>query len=495
MRNWLAPLISLVVFAGLLFLVLWGPEPREETLEEDPDQERVIDVALVEVSRAVIDVGEERLVLYPLDSGEEESLWRIAEPLEVPVDQMKVRSLLRNVSQLRPFRTITDAPESLAEFGLDQPSGRASLEMKDGSTNTLLLGNPSPVQEGQSPRYYGMVEGKESVFLLSAYLVEALSWGVEDLRRREIMMLPGTEDIQGITITQSHEVTTIRRGEERPGRLPADWELETPFRVPAQDQKVRDLLGGLHTLKVEEYVEDWPQDISAYGLDQPSMRISVLSRKEGQLSEQALLVGLMADSQAHTLYVMREDEPFVYKVKTGELVTLPLDAYDLARGRPLQGATSQATLEIRWESPEHRGQLRRTNRDGVFTRSQWDLSLNGLTSQITGDNRLEDLLGLLRGLEAVNILPLEEETDLAGFGLLDPPGPQDTMLWVTLADRPVASRPDEPLEEKEALLAIGTSVEGSRYLYFLLDDYPAVFMVDQRQVEAILEKLAELAED
>ena len=495
MRRWLAPLISMAVFAALLALVLWVPEGEEEVPQAEEEPDLLIDAEVADVERVMIDMGPERLVLVqdPDPSGGD-ALWRLAEPLEVPVSQSQVRSLVANLVRLKPLRVVAEEAENLAEFGLDEPTGRVSIRMRDGTAHTVLIGDEPPVQEGQSIRHYATLEGTATVVILPSYLTDGLKWEVGDIRRKEVVALEDVDSVRGITVAQAHEVTDLEPAPERPGELPVDWQVVAPFHFPASTDKVMELLRGLRALRVEEFVEDYPADLAPYGLEEPGFKVTLRVETAGGVREKTLLGGNLADSEAQTMYVMTGDEPFVYKIKTGSLAALPLDGFSLARLRPFRDATSQMAMEIAWEIPGSEGRLRRTNREAVFTQSEWNLVSGGRETDFSGDEDLQDLLEKIRSLEGQNLLDLSEHVDPGEYGFEAGPDQPYARVQITVSDRPVGTRLDDPLEEYSATLLVGAPLEGTRSRYLLLEGYGAALVVEDPLVEAILEGLQALPE-
>ena len=72
--------------------------------------------------------------------------------------------MLESLAFLQPSRQITGTL-SLADYGLESPAITATIELADGVTHTLRLGDMNPTQSG----YYVQVDDQQPVFLIPTY--------------------------------------------------------------------------------------------------------------------------------------------------------------------------------------------------------------------------------------------------------------------------------------------------------------------------------------
>lgn len=93
-----------------------------------------------EVERLTVDRSEGRLVLQRAADG-----WRVVEPYEADADPRKVEELLDELEAIRRGVPVTTAGEN-EEYGLGaDPVATVTVILEGGSTQTLVVGDPAPV--------------------------------------------------------------------------------------------------------------------------------------------------------------------------------------------------------------------------------------------------------------------------------------------------------------------------------------------------------------
>ena len=92
--------------------------------------------------------------------------WKLSPEPVFPVDSAKIKNIERSFTGMTANRTIEEHPESLAAYGLDKPSARATAYLKDGEELTFLLGNKTPTGNN----YYLMKEGDPAVYAAPSYV-------------------------------------------------------------------------------------------------------------------------------------------------------------------------------------------------------------------------------------------------------------------------------------------------------------------------------------
>ncbi len=491
MRNWLVPALAVVAFGVLLILVVVVPSPSPEIpIAGDDKSAPVLDLSLPEVARLTIDVGEERLVIGPAESpsGDGEVVWELLEPTRVPADQTRARTLIRGISQLYPVRIVQESPGDLEQFGLLEPWGSVVLDTVDGGSHTLFIGDPSPVSEGEQKLHYARLESGEAVFLLGASLMSTLRWGFHDLRLK--VVFTASSDPGTVVIRQGDQSLKITRAAPDPGRIPTQWMLVKPYYVPASEMRVQDLLGAIRGLKVDDLVDDRPDDLQLYGLDHPVMEIEMVPQSLSTEKGEILLVGRAADPQGDTVYVMKEGEPFVYTMRTGDLASLPLDPLALARTRLLEPVTHQVILALSFTSSDTQIEIERTNREPLMSRSEWQVSGQD-ELELSDGEQVAGILNLLRDLRAVSIVALTAGGDIHDYRLESP----EIEIRATVFDRALGVGADDPRDVLETSLAIGASLEAAdEYRYVVLDDFPAAYLVPAADILAIREAMLQVLE-
>lgn len=97
--------------------------------------------------------------------------WQDATGADRPLEQSSMDALATVCANWTAKRVVNDHPESLAEYGLDEPVLRIQLTLRDGSSVTLLIGDYSEAGEGD----YLSVSGSDTVYLVAASARSAIT--------------------------------------------------------------------------------------------------------------------------------------------------------------------------------------------------------------------------------------------------------------------------------------------------------------------------------
>lgn len=89
-----------------------------------------------------------------------EGTWTLESDADFVVAQDVVQTLLDAYADLTASQMVVDNQDSLADYGLDEPTATGVLTLSDGTAVTLSLGDTVPVNGG----YYGMVDSSVGVY-------------------------------------------------------------------------------------------------------------------------------------------------------------------------------------------------------------------------------------------------------------------------------------------------------------------------------------------
>lgn len=153
-------LIICLLCIGAYFLV--KHLDLSETEETAPEAAVVTDFSSEEV-RSLSVTGD-----HTLNFVKEEDTWHNADDREVNLDQTKISALINNINHITTD-TVVEAPENLAEYGLDNPVRTITAGLENGSSVILYVGNANDI----TGDYYIRMEGNGQVYAVSSYIVTA----------------------------------------------------------------------------------------------------------------------------------------------------------------------------------------------------------------------------------------------------------------------------------------------------------------------------------
>ncbi|HET9869141.1 MAG TPA: DUF4340 domain-containing protein, partial [bacterium] len=221
------------------------------------------------------------------------------------------------------------APAHLADYGLDHPGVQAQFKFKDGSAQTLLVGDKDIT--GNS--VYAKFSGRPEVYLVPDYVVQNLVKTVDDLRDHSLI---DTDLVQAGSLRVTADGRTIRVRKAKDN----SWDLTAPVSAKADPSKVRDVLTSLNDLRVDRFETDHPSDLKIYGLASPSAVVEVGAAQAGA-PDQTLLFGRQK-LKTEDVFAKLAGSPTVFLVPQSFVKSLDLKPSDFRDKSLLQFDASQA---------------------------------------------------------------------------------------------------------------------------------------------------------
>jgi Domain of unknown function (DUF4340) len=177
---------AMVALFAVLAGAVWWLELRSPAAvaSTTPGQAPVFDLKADDVSRVeVVDAGKTAAVERTGDG------WRLVAPATDEADASRIDSAVGQVAKLSATRKLEDASD-LASYGLSSPTSRLLLNMKDGSSQELLIGSKTPDQAS----YYVKRADSPAIFVTATFaLGDLMRWPTDPPRPRPTpAALPGT---------------------------------------------------------------------------------------------------------------------------------------------------------------------------------------------------------------------------------------------------------------------------------------------------------------
>lgn len=161
-------LIILILLATVLIIAyfLLVNNNKEKAAEENTIEDTIIlsSVKIEDVIRIDYNNGA-GTTSYEKKDGK----WQNKEDIKEEIDQTTIDGKLNEIGEIKALRLVTEEPENLGEFGLDNPSVTINAALKDGSSVSIMLGSAVPGDSG----YYACLTGEEKVYVVNASLYQA----------------------------------------------------------------------------------------------------------------------------------------------------------------------------------------------------------------------------------------------------------------------------------------------------------------------------------
>jgi len=176
----------------------------------------------------------------PLTLEKKGDQWQITTPNSLPADQDAVAALTSAVSPLNSDRLIDEHPQSLASFGLDNPTAEVDFTTKDGKTQKLLFGSDTP----SGSDTYANVDGNPKVYTVASTNKAPFDKSVNDLRDKRLLTL-NSDKITSVTLTPKGAPIEFNKNSG------GDWQITKPKPIRADGPAVDDLVGKLRDAKMD----------------------------------------------------------------------------------------------------------------------------------------------------------------------------------------------------------------------------------------------------
>lgn len=242
-------------------------------------------------------VGEESAVVV-LERADGESPWTQLEPVHVAANQAAVDALVTEIQTARG-RAHVDAPESLADYGLEPPRQRITVvDNEEGYPQTFYFGDVN-TDEDQGGVYVRK-EGDASVFLMDGHILTLFPRTTNSFRERRILTrMKSPVQLERIAGEDSYALSLGEDGA---------WVMTDP---PLDDTDPFFVSQFISALKTIEGTRFYPGAPAEYGLDTPEATFRI--QLEGAQEPVEIRIGPAADVEGH-YYVLTD---------AGEVASVP----------------------------------------------------------------------------------------------------------------------------------------------------------------------------
>jgi len=446
--SWRRILVLLVLVAGL-GTYLWVYEVPKA--HEEGKKAKLLGVDKDAITGIDLVFPDREIELKKGDQG-----WRLVKPVDAPADDAVVKGVVNTLADAEVQRTLDEAPQDPAAFGLDKPSPLVKLSVKSGA-------EPPPIAIGKNTaiggKSYVRKDDEPKVYLTTSSLQYGLNKQAKDLRDKQLVTFQD-DDVQRVDITSGGQTTTLaRKGKDT-------WVVE-PGDQPADPTEVRSYLSTLRSTRATDFPDDAPADLGKYGLGQPRLTVTVATGKDGAETQTLLLGGEGTQGTQKLVYAERANQPTVYGVGDWTPRSLGKQANDFRDKTVLAFEQSRVGRIVIERKDGGAGATLARAGDNAWTVEGGE----GKKPKETAISRFVDDLHDLRGAS----IAAEPAADLAPYGL-DAPD-----LRITLTDKDgqaIGAILGAKRDTKYYVMKAGgqTVYEARDYMYTRLDKRPGDFV-------------------
>ncbi len=245
-----------------------------------------------------------RLVLVKQDAN-----WLIKSPVEGLAEEAEVTSLVNEISSAKASGFVSEAPESLAKYGLDKPKIVLSAQLKSGGERTLSIGSKT------EDRYFAKSSERSQVFKVESSLYTKLNAKLFDLRDKRVVKLD-KEELTRLQVKNPNGTLVAEKDKD------SKWITKEP--ADKKDKEVQSwrIFDPLETNKATEIMERASTSIVAK-LRKPAVEVR-LTRKDGKTTTVMISI-----ADGDSAYVRVDGRAEVFKVSKQLLEGLSFKVSDV----------------------------------------------------------------------------------------------------------------------------------------------------------------------
>src|SRR5262249_10922185 len=205
-------------------------------------------------------------------------------------------------------------------YGLDKPAVTATLTLADAkkALRVLRIGKESTDKKDQ---YFARVD-EGPVFLIRKNTLETVQKDALASRTLPLWDVPA-ERIREVQVKKGEGGFTLKRDGSA-------WKITEPFAAPAVDNQVRTMVAELSDPRREKYVAHQADDPKNYGLDQPALRLTLLTDdKEAKSKSYTLEIGKPVEKDGKARYARLEGDKAVFTIGDKLVQSVDRTALDL----------------------------------------------------------------------------------------------------------------------------------------------------------------------
>lgn len=309
-KGLIGALLILVVLLGVYFLL--KSMNLEEEQEEETTTETVFEVQEEEISALTVETEGNTYSF-----AQKEETWTYTDQENFPLDTDLLETKIGAITSVISTRIIEN-PESVEDYGVEDPAVRITITTTDDKTQTLEIGNENSAVSG----CYLTVNGEtDKIYLVDAQLKSDFQFDIKDLAEQESIPSITGSTVKKVTIEREDGIQTL--GEDSGSETGWLYTEKDGTQTAAGSSQVQEYLSQFSSLSWSGFESADPEDLETYGLNQP-VKVTVdyeetetVEDEESEeettetVEKQAVLL-LGSQNEEGDYYAKMQDHQYVY---------------------------------------------------------------------------------------------------------------------------------------------------------------------------------------
>lgn len=303
-KSWklLGGLILLVILIVVYYGVSKMADEDSETESETTEEIAVLDMDTTTITSFSFISGDDTLTFV-----KENDLWSYAADPDFPVLQTSIESMIANLATVTAVNELTDI-DDLAEYGLEEPSQVISITTEDGSTTTLTIGDLNV----STSNYYVYLSDQTTVYTIATTIPTAFAIELYDLADVASFPTVDTSTLYYASIEQ--EDSKIEMIDDSGEGTIAVWKIKKNDgdAKAADSASISTLFENISSFAFDSCVEYNAEDLSKYGLDQPTATITMKYTVEYEETSDETTQTDTSETETEAATITVEEEVVLY---------------------------------------------------------------------------------------------------------------------------------------------------------------------------------------
>jgi hypothetical protein len=393
MRGLTSTLVLVVVLAGLGAYIYFVDSKRPAAGADGSPAaaEKVFTVEADKINELRITYQGESSLLRKSDAG-----WQMVEPTAIDADPPEAIGVATALTNVDIVRVVDENAANLEQFGLANPLITVAFKAEGGAAGTLKLGNKNATQG----EIYALKNDEKRVFLVSSFQETSFNRKPFDLRDKKILKFDRDKADSLVLAKGASAIEMSRAGSE--------WTVVRPVPSRSDYSAIEGFLTRLSSSNMSKLLEENPKDLAKYGLDKPSMTVTIGSGS----AKTVLEVGM---TEGGDTYAKDASRPMVFTVDTtlqGDL-NKDFDEYrkkELFEFRPFSLVKLRAVLDAPGGPKTY--EFEKQKPATLAEPETWKVTRVGGASHTADQVTIDDLLQKLVAIRAESFVDAKAKTGL-----------------------------------------------------------------------------------
>jgi len=241
--------------------------------------------------------------------------WLLAGNEDVNLKNSSVDYLCSELAGIYAKQCVDEKGENLSAYGFDNPFGRYTITLSDGTAKTFLLGKQDPV----TGVYFFKDASEMAVYTIYQTKGDALCRNVDTYKNSDIIGVD-IGNLSKIEVTSSKTVLELVSGTTDDGTV--EWKMKKPMIRDTDLERINEsVLSKLSYISVSEFIDEKSEKYAQSGVNNPE---AVLTLTDGEGVSQKFYIGKSVDQQRYVktngrVYLINGEgvsfvdlDPFIY---------------------------------------------------------------------------------------------------------------------------------------------------------------------------------------